>query len=233
MSGAALTAQFPTRVVYADGREEPGRFPLLRERSLLVVCQGARLGLLTCTDTDLEPLVLGWLYTQRLIDAPEEVQRLEIRNDFALVQLNGPVRAPAERRALRRLTRRPDWTAAEVFTLARRFREGLPLHRATGAAHSCFLLHRGAVVCACEDLGRFNAVDKAVGTALERGLPLRECLLFTSGRVSAELVEKCAAAEVGVLVSKAIPTVQAAERAKALGITLICRAWEDRFEVFA
>lgn len=231
MSG--LTERVSTRIVYADGSEREGAYSALRERKLSVLCQGTQLGLLTCTDTELERLVLGWLCTQRVINAPDEVLSIEIRNDSALVALSTPLRATEERRTLRRLTYSPQWCPKDVFTLARRFREGMPLHGETGATHSCFLMSTGAILYACEDVGRFNAVDKAVGFALEQGIPLRECLLYTSGRVSGELVHKCAAAEVAVLISKAIPTAQAVERARELGVTLLCRAWEDRFEQFA
>lgn len=227
-----LTRSVYTEVVYADGRVELGSCPVLRERELTVVSGGARLGQLTCTDTDLEELVLGWLYTQRLIDAAKEVKSIEIRNNHALVTLDGPDRAPTERRAVHKLPPAPDWSPEDVFALARRFREGMPLHRRTGAAHSCFLMRAGAVVYAAEDVGRFNAVDKAVGYALRQGIPLGECLLYTSGRVSATLVEKLAAAGVPVLVSKAIPTAQAVSGARRRGLTLLCRAWEDRFERF-
>lgn len=231
MSG--LTERANTRIVYADGSQKEGTSCVLRERKLTVCCQGTQLGQLTCTDMELERLVLGWLCTQRMINAPSEVLSIEICNDSALVALSTPLRAPAERRALRKLTDTPQWSQKDVFTLARRFREGMPLHGETGATHSCFLMRVGAVLYACEDVGRFNAVDKAVGFALEQGIPLRECLLYTSGRVSEELVHKCVAAEVAVLISKAIPTAQAVERARELGVTLLCRAWEDRFEQFA
>lgn len=233
MKGGVRTVRVNTRVVWADGREEEGRFPVLRERRLSVVAQGARLGVLTCTDTDLELLVLGWLYTHRLMDAPEELIGLTIQEDTAHVSLSRPVPAPAERRSPGRVGAAPPWRSEDIFTLARRFREGLPLHRETGATHSCFLMRGGAIVYSCEDVGRFNAVDKAVGYALRQGIPLRECLLYSSGRVSEELVTKLAAAGVPVLVSKAIPTAQAVERARSLGMVLICRAWEDRYEQFA
>ena len=227
MSG--LTQQVHTRIVRADGREEAGTCTVLRERELLVVTPGTQLGLLTCTDTDLERLVLGWLYTQRILNAPSELLSLDLRDEFAVVKLDGPLRPPAERRKLRRLTHCPHWTSEDVFALAARFREGMPLHRATGATHSCLLMREGEILYTSEDVGRFNAVDKAVGFALEQGIPLRECLIYSSGRVSEELVRKMAAAEVAVLISKAIPTAQAVERAQALGVTLICRAWEDSF----
>ena len=66
--------------------------------------------------------------------------------------------------------------------------QGLPLYRATHAVHSCLLLRAGKILYRCEDLGRHNALDKAVGCALTEGVPLAECVLFTSGRVPVDMV---------------------------------------------
>ena len=99
---------------------------------------------------------------------------------------------------------------------------GLPLYRATRAVHSCFVLHKGKIVFACEDLGRHNALDKAVGCAVLAGLPLAECVLYTSGRVPLDMVRKAIRAGVPVLVSKSMPTVQSAELAAEYGLQLVC-----------
>ena len=93
---------------------------------------------------------------------------------------------------------------------------------ATRAVHSCFVLHKGEIVFACEDLGRHNALDKAVGCAVLAGLPLAECVLYTSGRVPLDMVRKAIRAGVPVLVSKSMPTVQSAELAAEYGLQLVC-----------
>ena len=108
-----------------------------------------------------------------------------------------------------------------LLTLAK-MHAGLPLYRATRAVHSCFVLHKGEIVFACEDLGRHNALDKAVGCAVLAGLPLAECVLYTSGRVPLDMVRKAIRAGVPVLVSKSMPTVQSAELAAEYGLQLVC-----------
>lgn len=80
--------------------------------------------------------------------------------------------------------------AAWVDALADAMGQGLPLYRATHAVHSCLLLRAGKILYRCEDLGRHNALDKAVGCALTEGVPLAECVLFTSGRVPVDMVRK-------------------------------------------
>lgn len=70
------------------------------------------------------------------------------------------------------------------------------------------MLHEGRILCACEDIGRHNALDKAVGSVLLAGVPLSECMLYTSGRVPMDMVRKAIRAGVPALVSKTMPTVQ-------------------------
>ncbi len=65
-----------------------------------------------------------------------------------------------------------------------------------------------------------------------RDVPLDACVLYTTGRIAAEIAEKTAAAGVCVLASRALPTAEAAALAKKTGLTLIGRAWEDPFEIY-
>ena len=66
----------------------------------------------------------------------------------------------------------PEW----LDTLAAAMSAGLPLYRATRAVHSCFVLRQGTILFACEDIGRHNALDKAVGEMLLQGVPLADDL---------------------------------------------------------
>ena len=109
----------------------------------------------------------------------------------------------------------------------------MPLHRETFAAHSAFLARHGEILYACEDISRHNAVDKVIGLALQNGILPSQCMLFTSGRVPADMVKKAAAAGIPVLLSKSMPTEDAARLAAANGICLIGQLREDGFLVFS
>ena len=98
-----------------------------------------------------------------------------------------------ERRALHRIEQTPAWRSEWVFTLARRFQAGMPLHDGTFSTHSAFLMQNGEILYGSEDISRHNAVDKVIGHALTEGVPLSACILFTSGRVPKDMAEKTVA----------------------------------------
>lgn len=103
---------------------------------------------------------------------------------------------------------------------------------ATVGVHSCILAKEGRVLVNCEDIGRHNAIDKAVGWALLNGINLEECMLYSSGRVPTDMVRKAIRAGVPVFISKGVPTVQAVKMAKEYGLKLIGSARPDSMNIF-
>ena len=72
-----------------------------------------------------------------------------------------------------------------------------------------------------EDIGRHNALDKAVGEALRRNAPFGDSFLFLSGRMSFEMVAKAARAGISDLAAVSAPTALAVDLAKQLGMFLV------------
>jgi FdhD protein len=111
---------------------------------------------------------------------------------------------------------------AVVVSLPDRLREAQAAFAATGGLHATGLFSAdGELLCAREDVGRHNAMDKAIGWAFGEGrLPLEDAMLCVSGRLSFELVQKAAVAGCPVLVAVGAPSSLAVSLAHDRGITL-------------
>jgi FdhD protein len=109
-----------------------------------------------------------------------------------------------------------------VLGMAPAMNEAQVLHRQVGGIHAAALFASdGRLVVLCEDVGRHNAVDKAIGHCLLNDLPLTDKLLLCSGRLSYEMVTKAIRVGLPVLASVSTPTALAAQLAERYNLTLI------------
>ena len=236
-----------------DGGEEAAHRQLPTEHHMEVWIDGLLTLRLICTPTALAELVLGRLYTEGMVSAPEEVESISLSEDGKTAQVS-LTRAAEEKvpyvetvstsgggkllhggfpavRPLQPLRPIP-WKRNWIFAMADALDAGLPLYTSTRAIHSCFLCVGGRVCCQQEDLGRHNAVDKVVGQALRQGLDLSKAILYTSGRVPTDMVSKVIRAGIPVLAAKAAPTDEAVRLAVRYGLTLICAARRDQMDLY-
>ncbi len=100
-----------------------------------------------------------------------------------------------------------------------------PLRKATRAAHTALIFNRRLeLISSAEDVGRHNALDKAIGKLFLDGRVDEAGLLVMASRISYELVQKAARARIPVILAVSRPTSLAVELAKALNITLATMA---------
>jgi FdhD protein len=109
-----------------------------------------------------------------------------------------------------------------VASLPDRLRDAQPAFAETGGLHATALFDAdGTALCAREDVGRHNAMDKVIGWAHTADrLPLSDQILCVSGRLSFELVQKAAVAGCPILVAVGAPSSLAVELAADRRITL-------------
>lgn len=119
-----------------------------------------------------------------------------------------------------RATPGPEVPRSLLASLPDRVRQ--PAFELTGGLHATGLFDAaGELICAREDVGRHNAMDKVIGWALRGGaVPLAGRILCVSGRLSFELVQKAAVAGCPILVGVGAPSSLAIELAADRGMTL-------------
>ena len=235
-----------------DGASRTEQDAVLKEHVLQILVNETPVFRLVCTNTHLKELAVGRLFTEGVIDSPAEIEkllfcatenrvRIFLTHEVQWEEWNGeePSCCTANRVFLSSEGHRPlskvpslEWKPEWIYALAGQFLKGVSLHRATQGTHSCFLSRNGKILFSAEDIGRHNAIDKVIGYALLNEIPLSECILFTSGRVPLDMVQKVISAGVPVLATKAVPTEESLLLAKEYGLTLICRSYPDQFEVY-
>ena len=107
------------------------------------------------------------------------------------------------------------------------------LYLEAGAIHGCVLCKEGTPVCYTEDVGRHNAVDKIAGWIYRHGVDPADKILYTTGRLTSEMVIKTVRMGIPILVSRSGFTAWGVDLARQTGLTLIGRARGKRFIVLS
>jgi FdhD protein len=131
--------------------------------------------------------------------------------------------AKAEKTTIRR---------SELTALFKRFHTRSSLYELTGCIHSAALADGEDIICFAEDIGRHNAVDKAIGSAVLEAVDPRGKIMLASGRLSSEIVSKCARWAIPIVASRTAPTALALRIAQETGVTVVGFVRGDRMNVY-
>jgi FdhD protein len=110
-----------------------------------------------------------------------------------------------------------------VFKCMKRLSDNQAVYPKTRGSHAALILdEKGELMSFSEDVGRHNALDKAIGKVfMDESLNMAKILVLSS-RISYELVQKTARARLPVIISKSRPTALAANMGNSLNITMTC-----------
>jgi FdhD protein len=222
-----------------------GQPPLSAEAAVTLVVNDRELATLLCSPSDLRELTVGWLFAEGLIDSAANIVALAgCATDREMLVRTEPDRvaelgerwrlvtsgcgAGANAGALRaegvpRVGSGLRIQASRLRELARETLQGAAMYRLTGGVHAAALVTPSGVLVRREDIGRHNAVDKVIGSALLTDLPLAQCSLIATGRLSSEMAWKAARAGLEIAASISIPSTLARDIAEAAGLTLVGR----------
>lgn len=230
---------------------------LIRETLLSLQVEGVGEYALLCTPTERRALAVGFLHAEGLIASLEDILLLQDcpeDPDTLRLRLAAPPPPGAERNLLitsacglcgakQLATLRASIppvgttlqaTAGAIQQAAADLRAGQALHRLTRGCHAAGLFRPGApgFLAFAEDIGRHNALDKAVGLALlQRAHPAGHAVMLTS-RISFEMVAKAARAGIELIAAVSAPSALAVEAATAWNITLCASVRDAGFVIY-
>jgi len=116
-----------------------------------------------------------------------------------------------------------------LYDLAKEINQMNSLYLEVGAIHGTVLCFKNKPLVYMEDVGRHNAVDKVAGWLFSTKTNPNDKILYTTGRLTSEMVVKCANMGIPVLVSRSGFTAWGVELAKLTNMTLIGRLRGNRF----
>jgi FdhD protein len=207
-------------------------------------------------------LAVGFLFTEGIIDAPDQVAQVQdwgrgnvVRVDLApgvsvdLARLErhfyaasscgvcgkASLEAVRVRPRFAPIAGRPVVEAGVIGRLPETLRAAQVAFDRTGGLHAAALFDPdGRLLGLREDVGRHNALDKLIGAAFLAGrTPLCDGILLVSGRASFELVQKAAVAGIPMLAAVGAPSSLAIELARQHGMTLAGFVRADRFNIYS
>ena len=120
-----------------------------------------------------------------------------------------------------------------LYSLAKKINQLPSLYLSAGAIHGTVLCQKDQPLVYMEDVGRHNAVDKVAGWMRANQVIGSDKVLYTTGRLTSEMVIKCALMGVPILASRSGFTAWAVELAERVGLTLIGRMRGQRFQCLA
>ena len=120
-----------------------------------------------------------------------------------------------------------------LYALADKINRTPSLYLEAGAIHGTVLCQADRPLVYMEDVGRHNAVDKIAGWMFDTGAEAGDKILYTTGRLTSEMVIKTAQMGIPVLASRSGFTAWGVEIAREVGLTLIGRMRGKRFVCLA
>ena len=249
------SARLSRAVAGYDENGDPVQIGVVEERPLTIYLNAREIVTAMTIGDHPEYLAIGFLRNQGMLSDADRVTRVDYDEEVEAVIVRTEVETDHEAK-LARKTRTSGCAVGTVFGDMMEGLEGLTLPQAelraswlyalshqinrtpslyleTGAIHGTVLCQGDRPLVYMEDVGRHNAVDKVAGWMYQTGSDPADKILYTTGRLTSEMVIKTALMGIPVLVSRSGFTAWGVEIAQQVGLTLIGRLKGRRFVCLA
>jgi FdhD protein len=258
LTDAARPATFEVEALNEKGEALPT--PIAGEHPLTLYIDKREIVTLMTLGQAPEALAIGYLRNQRLVRSIEEIAAVQVdwETDSVAVTTRKGVKGLGAKMKKRTVTTgcgqgtvfgdlmeeiesirlRDDVTLAEdtLYALLDAVRRHETIYKAAGAVHGCALATNAPgvseILTFVEDVGRHNAVDAIAGQMWLEGIDGSDKIFYTTGRLTSEMVIKCAQMQIPFLVSRSGLTQMGWNIASKLGITMLGRAVNKHYLLF-
>ncbi|WP_372886113.1 formate dehydrogenase accessory sulfurtransferase FdhD [Shimia sp.] len=244
-------ARLTRTVAGVDHTGAPVRTSVVEERPLTIFLNSREIVTAMTIGDYPEYLALGFLRNQGMLADADEVTRVDFDEELDTVVVRTATETSHEEK-LKKKTRtsgcavgtvfgdmmeglegltlpRTPVRTSELYALSHKINRTPSLYLEAGAIHGTVLCQGDRPLVYMEDVGRHNAVDKIAGWLFDTGTPAADKLLYTTGRLTSEMVIKTALMGIPVLASRSGFTAWGVEIAQQVGLTLIGRLRGQRF----
>lgn len=215
---------------------------LIKELPLTIFLNEKEFITLLCYPENIDELAIGFLKSEGLILSKGDIGKIQISDDKKTVHVTAKVHALSERLYEKRIVTTGcgkgsifyfavDSLHANVRSINKKWDYRLIMQKMQeinrtrgsqnlGGLHVCGL-YNGEQFFIREDVGRHNALDKIIGYCVMNDINYDDSIIFTTGRISSEILLKASKINANVIVSRSTPTDLAYDIAEKLNITLI------------
>jgi len=229
---------------------------VVQERPLTIFLNGQEIITAMTIGDHPEWLAVGYLRNQAMLRDDDEITAIDYAEDIHTVVVRTRRRTDYEEKMRRkvhtsgcaqgtvfgdvmetfekiRLTDEAVLRTSWLYALTKRINTTPSLYLKAGAIHGCVLCREDRPLVYMEDVGRHNAVDKIAGWMFLEGVAPEDKIFYTTGRLTSEMVLKCAHMGIPILISRSGFTAWGVELARKVNMTLVGRARGRRFIALA
>lgn len=197
-------------------------------------------------------LAVGFLLNQNMLMLDDEITAVDVDEDLGVVVVRTARQTNYEEKLKKKIRtsgcaqgtvfgdvmdafeekKLPEETQIKtswLYALTKAINTAPSLYLSAGAIHGCVLCQEDRPLVYMEDVGRHNAVDKIAGYMFLHSVSPHDKILYTTGRLTSEMVIKTVQMGISILISRSGFTAWGVELARRSGLTLIGRAKGKRF----
>ena len=224
---------------------------VVEEAQICISVNGQELATFMASPRDLEPMAVGFLANEGIIQTLDDIRHLHLSKNNTCVDVwlhdtqfekprkfiitagcGGGVTFADLSAEHEPLISDLKATVEQLASLMRQTHLGADLYQQARGIHTAVLATPSQILLQKEDIGRHNCLDKLRGAALLAGLGTEGKILLSSGRISSEMINKARRLDTPIVCSRTSPTSLSVALAKAWHITLVAYLRQDRMRIY-